>query len=130
MTVFVPRLNRSHGAFLLAFLIAMLLVLLPKWLGPPEFAVFQANVADQLNYLSGAWMALHYDYPTILNMDFDTRIATGFGFSLPTLGRPAAALMLGGFAFTVDQPVLLTSYAYLARSNCASSSLRCSCSAT
>ena len=103
------RMNRSHGAFLVAFLIAMLLVLMPKWLGPPEFAVFQANVADQLNYLAGAWMARHYDYPAILNMDFETRIATGFGFSLPTLGRPAAALMLGGFAFIADQPVLLTS---------------------
>ena len=107
------RLNRSHGAILLTVLIAALLVLLPKWLGPPEFAVFQANVADQLNYLAGAWMALHYDYPTIEHRDSDARIASGFGIILPTLGRPAAALMLGGFAFAVDQPVLLASYAYL-----------------
>jgi hypothetical protein len=108
--------KRSHGAFLVALVIATLLVLLPKWLGPPEFSVFQANVADQLGYLSGAWMALHYDYPTIRNMDFETRLAAGFGVSMHvwiTL-RPAAALMLGGFASAVDQPVLVTSYAYLA----------------
>jgi len=59
-------------------------------------------------------MALHYDYPTIEHRDPDARIASGFGVSLPTLGRPAAALMLGGLAFIVDQPVLVATYAYLA----------------
>jgi hypothetical protein len=107
------QFNRSHGAIMIAFLMAMLLVLLPKWLGPPDFSVFQTNAADQLNYTSGAWMALHYDYPTIRDMDFPTRLATGFGISIPTLMRPAAALMLGSFASAVGQPVLLTSYAYL-----------------
>jgi hypothetical protein len=111
-------LNLSHGAFLVTFLIAMLLVLLPKWLGPPEFAVFQANFADQFFYLSQAWHAPHYDYPTIRDMDrdmdFETQMAKGVGglATLITL-RPAAALMLGGFASTVDAPVLITSYAYL-----------------
>jgi hypothetical protein len=109
-------LNRSHGAFLVALVIAMLLVLLPKWLGRPEFSVFQSNIADQFNYLSSAWMELHYDYPTILGMDIETRIATGFGFNMPAWValRPAATLMLGGFASAVGQPVLVISYAYLA----------------
>jgi hypothetical protein len=107
------RLSRSHGAFLVALLIAMLFVLLPKWVGPPEFSVFQANVADQLNYLTGAWMAQHYDYPTIRHMDLESRIAIGLAVYIPTLMRPAAALMLGSLASAVDQPVLITAYAYL-----------------
>jgi hypothetical protein len=92
-------LDRSHGTFLVTLVIAMLLVLLPKWLGPPEFSVFQANFADQFFYLSQAWYAPHYDYPSLA--------------TLMTL-RPAAALMLGGLASAIDQPVLVTSYAYLA----------------
>ena len=110
------RLNRSHGQFLLTFLVAMLLVLLPKWLGHPEFPAFQMNVADQIGYQSQAWMALHYDYPTIRNMDLETRLATGFGLNMPALItlRPAVTLMLGGFASVVDQPVMIVSYAYLA----------------
>jgi hypothetical protein len=112
-------LNRSHGAFLITLVAAMLLVLLPKWLGPPEFSVFQANFADQFFYLSQAWNAPHYDYPTILdmdrNMDFESQLAKGVGglATLMTL-RPAAALMLGSLASAIDQPVLVTSYAYLA----------------
>ena len=71
------RFDRAHGAFLATFVIAMLLVLLPKWLGPPEFPVFQANFADQFNYLSMAWTASQYDYPTIRNMNLDTQTAIG-----------------------------------------------------
>jgi hypothetical protein len=106
--------KRSHGTFLVTLVIATLLVLLPKWIGPPEFSVFQANVADQLSYLSIAWIELHYDYPTILGMDLEARMAAGFNVNIPTMMRPAAGLMLGGFASAVGQPVLVTSYAYLA----------------
>ena len=108
------RLDRAHGAFLATFVIAMLLVLLPKWLGPPEFAVFQANFADQFNYLSMAWTASRYDYPTIRNMDFDAQAAIGaIGISTLLEYRPGVTLMLGGLASTLDQPVLIASYAYL-----------------
>ena len=96
----------SHWAFLVTLVIAMLLVLLPKWLGPPEFSVFQANYADQFNYLSMAWTPTRYDYPTIRNMDFDTEIAIGVGGIATMIAfRPGVPLMLGG-----SQPRLISRY--------------------
>jgi hypothetical protein len=109
------RFNRLHGAFLITLVLAMLLVLLPKWLGPSEFPVFQANFVDQFNYLTIAWSASQYDYPTIRNMDFDTETAIGverIAFLIEL--RPGVPLMLGGLASTLDQSVLVASYAYLA----------------
>ena len=106
--------DHSHWAFLVTLVIAMLLVLLPKWLGPPEFSVFQANYADQFNYLSMAWTPTRYDYPTIRNMDFDTEVAIGVGGIATMIAlRPGVPLMLGGLAATLDQPVLIAWYAYL-----------------
>jgi hypothetical protein len=111
-------LDRSRGAFLLTLVIATLLVLLPKWLAPPDFTVFQSNFGDQFAYLSQAWNAPHYDYPTIRDMDrdvdFETQVAKGFpGLTTLMTLRPAASLMLAGFASTLGQPILTASYAYL-----------------
>ena len=102
-------LNRSHGAFLVTLVIATLLVLLPKWLAPPDFTIFQANYGDQFRYLYQAWSAPHYDYSTIRHMDRmgDLGLAT-----LMTL-RPGVTLILAGFASTLGQPILTTFYAYL-----------------
>ena len=111
-------LDRSHGAFLVTLAIATLFVLLPKWLAPPDFTVFQSNFGDQFRYLSQAWNAPHYDYPTIRDMDrdvdFETQVANGFpGLTTLMTLRPAASLMLAGFASTLGQPILTASYAYL-----------------
>jgi hypothetical protein len=111
-------LDRSHGAFLVTLAIATLLVLLPKWLAPPDFTVFQANFGDQFFFLSQAWNAPHYDYPTIRDMDRDVDLETQIARGFPQLtflmtARPGAALILAGFASTLGQPILTTSYAYL-----------------
>ena len=108
------RFNRLHGALLFTLVLAMFLVLLPKWLGPPEFPVFQANFGDQFNYLSVAWTASQFDYPTIRNMGADADTAIGvdrIAFLIEL--RPGAPLMLGGLASTLDQSVLIASYAFL-----------------
>src|SRR6516165_12268027 len=102
-------LNRSHGAFLVTLVIATLLVLLPKWLAPPDFTIFQANFGDQFVYLYQAWSAPHYDYSTIRDMDRDGDLGLS---TLMTL-RPGVALILAGFASTLGQPILTTFYAYL-----------------
>jgi hypothetical protein len=111
-------LNRSHAALLITFVIATLLVLLPKWFAPPDFTIFQANFGDQFFFLSQAWNAPHYDYPTIRHMDrdvdFETQVAKGFpGLTTLMTLRPGAALILAGFASTLGQPILTTFYAYL-----------------
>jgi hypothetical protein len=111
-------LKGAHGACLVTLAIATLLVLLPKWLAPPDFPVFQANFGDQFFFLSQAWNAPHYDYPTIRDLDrdvdFETQVAKGFpGLTTLMTRRPGAALMLAGFASTLGQPILATSYAYL-----------------
>jgi hypothetical protein len=106
------RWTRAHGAFLIVLLVATLLVLLPKWLGPPEFWVFQANYGDQLNYLSMASAASRYDYAAIQSMDLETVYTISIGGIGITL-RPGVSLLLGGFASAVGQPVLPAAYAYL-----------------
>ena len=50
-------LDLSFGAFPVTLAIATLFVLLPKWLAPPDFPVFQANFGDQFFFLSQAWRA-------------------------------------------------------------------------
>jgi hypothetical protein len=105
-------------AFLITLVIATLLVLLPKWLAPPDFTIFQGNFGDQFFFLSQAWNAPHYDYPTIRDMDravdFETQVAKGFpGLTTLMTLRPGAALILAGFASTLGQPILTTFYAYL-----------------
>jgi hypothetical protein len=108
------RWNRSHGSIPIALLIAFLFVILPKWLGPPDFSVFQGNIGDQFWYLTTAFTTSRFDASTIQDMDSDF-IEHGFaGVQLALNMRPSAPLMLAGFASFLHRPLLLTSYAYLA----------------
>jgi hypothetical protein len=102
--------GRSECAFLATLPFAMLLVLLPKWIGPPEFSVFQGNVGDQFSYLSTAFMASHYAYAMLQHTNDALLVPLPYP-SLTT--RPSVILVFGSFASILHGPVLVLSYAYL-----------------
>jgi hypothetical protein len=98
----------------LATLAAFLLVILPKWLGPPDFSVFQGNIGDQFWFLTNAFTMVRFDADAIRRMDAGI-LDIGFPRAQRALSmRPEVMLILAGFASILRRPVLLTSYAYLA----------------
>jgi hypothetical protein len=112
----IRRRSWSHNDTMigLATLATFLLVILPKWLGSPDFSVFQGNIGDQFWYLTNAFTTARFDADAIQRVDagiLDIGISDVRGaLSM----RPEAMLMLAGFASFLHRPVLLTSYAYLA----------------
>ena len=67
----IRRRSWSHNDTIigLATLAAFLLVTLPKWLGSPDFSVFQGNIGDQFWYLTNAFTTSHFDADAIERMD-------------------------------------------------------------
>jgi hypothetical protein len=59
--------SRTDTIIVIAAFAAFLLVILPKWLGSPDFSVFQGNIGDQFWYLTSAFMTSRFDAPTILD---------------------------------------------------------------
>jgi hypothetical protein len=112
----IRRRSWSHNDTMIgmATLAAFLLVILPKWLGSPDFSVFQGNIGDQFWYLTNAFTTARFDADAIRRMDAGI-LATGLPDVRGALSmRPSAMLMLAEFASFLRRPVLLTSYAYLA----------------
>jgi hypothetical protein len=102
--------SRNDTIISLATLATFLLVILPKWLGPPDFSVFQGNIGDQFWFLTNAFIEARFDADAIRRMD------TGIldiGSRRALSMRPEVNLILAGFASFLRRPVLLTSYAYL-----------------
>ena len=98
----------------LATLAAFLLVILPHWLGSPDFAVFQGNIGDRFWFLTNAFTMARFDADAIQRMDAGV-LEIGFPHARRALSmRPEVMLILAGFASLLHRPVLLTSYAYLA----------------
>jgi hypothetical protein len=103
------RWNRSYGSILIALLIAFLFVIVPKWLGSPDFSVFQGNIGDQFWYLTTAFTTSRFDASAIQHMESDSVLEHGFaGVQLALNMRPSAPLMLAGFASLLHRPLLLS----------------------
>jgi hypothetical protein len=112
----IRRRSWSHNDTMigLATLAAFLLVILPTWLGPPDFSVFQGNIGDQFWFLTNAFTMARFDADAIQRMDAGIP-DIGFPHARRALSmRPEVMLILAGFASLLHRPVLLTSYAYLA----------------
>jgi hypothetical protein len=112
----IRRRSLSHNETIigLATLATFLLVILPNWLGSPEFSVFQGNIGDQFWFLTNAFTMARFDADAIRRMDAGI-LHIGFPHARRALSmRPEVMLMLAGFASVLRRPVLLTSYAYLA----------------
>lgn len=112
----IRRRSWSHNDTMIGFatLAAFLLVILPKWLGPPDFSVFQGNIGDQFWFLTNAFTMARFDADAIQHLDAGI-LDIGFPRAQPALSmRPEVMLILAGFASVLCRPVLLTAYAYLA----------------
>jgi hypothetical protein len=110
----IRRRPWSHNETMIGFaaLAAFLLVILPKWLGSPDFSVFQGNIGDQFWFLTNAFTMARFDADAIQRMGI---LDIGFPNARRALSmRPETMLMLAGFASILHRPVLQTSYAYLA----------------
>jgi hypothetical protein len=108
------RRSWSHNETMigLAAFAVFLLVILPKWLGGPDFSVFQGNIGDQFWFLANAFTMARFDADALQRPGV---LDNGFPNAWRALSmRPEVMLMLAGFATFLRRPVLLTSYAYLA----------------
>src|SRR5262245_23171450 len=75
--LFAFGLTRSTITVSFTLLVTILFVLLPRWVAPPSFSVFQGNVGDQFWYLSRAYLALHYDFATLQQTNPDALYLCG-----------------------------------------------------
>src|SRR5215831_4225114 len=113
--LFAFGLTRSTITVSFALLVTILFVLLPRWVGPPSFSVFQGNVGDQFGYLSRAYLALHYDFATLQHWDWNPD-----AFIIPVapvwnwLTRSSIPFVFGSLSSALKLPVLAASYPYLA----------------
>jgi len=112
--LFAFGLTRSTITVSFTLLVTLLFVLLPRWVGPPSFSVFQGNVGDQFGYLSRAYLALHYDFATLQHWDWNPD-----AFIIPVapvwnwLTRSSIPFAFGSLSSALQLPVLATSYSYL-----------------
>src|SRR5262249_19103684 len=110
--LFAFGLTRSTITVSFTLLVTILFVLLPRWVAPPGFSVFQGNVGDQFWYLSRAYLALHYDFATLQQTNPDA-------FIIPVkpvwswLVRSSIPFVFGSLSSALQLPVLVASYAYL-----------------
>jgi hypothetical protein len=90
--------SRNDTIICLATLATFLLVILPKWLGSPDFSVFQGNIGDQFWFLTNAFTMARFDAGAIRRMDAGI-LDIGFPHVRRALSmRPEVMLILAGFA--------------------------------
>jgi hypothetical protein len=112
----VKSLTRGIRLIVLSFLFAALLIALPGWLGNPEFAAFQGNHWDHLNYISytSAYRLQPYDYFRAVS-DAEALRSGYFDFAASQLSaRPTVGMVLGSFLGIFGGPTMRWSYIYLA----------------
>jgi hypothetical protein len=112
--LFAFGLTRSTRIVSFALLFTILFVLLPQWVAPAGFSVFQGNVGDEFSYVSRAFLAQHYDFATLQQTDptaeaFIIPVAAGWNW----LTRSSIPFVFGSLSSTLQLPVLAASYAYL-----------------
>ena len=117
--VFLRRssLRRSHFYVFAAGLgLVATLILLPKWLGSPAFAVFQGNHWDHLNYLSYTSAFRHHPYSYFGTLSEVEAIRSGYSaFAATQLhARPSVGLAFGSLVSMFGGETSRWSYAYLA----------------
>ena len=106
--LFAFGLTRSTLTVSFTLLVTILFVLLPRWVAPPSFSVFQGNVGDQFKYLSQAYLALHYDFATLQHWDSNFDV-----FIMPVapvwnwLARSSIPFVFGSLSSALQLPVLL-----------------------
>jgi hypothetical protein len=97
----------------LCVIVIAVLILLPHYLGGEQFAIFQGNRHDAVNYLSGAFGFANYSYSYLSNFDVAAEPAAGLAEAARMLGqRPAVALLYASFYKLFSRGFLSNAYEY------------------
>ena len=84
------------------------LALLPKWVGPPEFSVFQGNQWDQINYMTMASGYRHFSYVELRGLEPATNLRSGgiASFAQTSLNeRPTVSIVYGSLLSLYTEPI-------------------------
>src|SRR6202171_5872092 len=86
------RVDLAVRILCLAFVVCV--ILLPHYLGGQQFAIFQGNRHDTVNYLSGAFGYANYSYAYLTSFDLASEPAAGLAGAAAMLSaRPTVALL-------------------------------------
>jgi hypothetical protein len=95
------------------FLVVIVLILSPHYLGVERFAVFQGNRHDAVNYLTGAFGFANYTYSYLKSLDVGTESAAGLLSASQMLGeRPSVSLLYAAFNKLFSDDFLSNAYEY------------------
>ncbi len=108
------RLDRTAAAPAAIAVATALLLLLPKWTGGPQFAVFQGNIWDQLSYLAGSVAYYHLSHDELMAAGHAMPPANDFIlFAGSNLGeRPAVSIAHAAASFLAGSPPTSTAYVF------------------
>ena len=89
------------------------LILLPHYLGGPQFAIFQGSRQDTFNYLSGAVGFANYSYAHLSSFDAASEPIAGLAAASYMLtARPAVALLYAALYKLFSSDFLINAYDY------------------
>jgi hypothetical protein len=87
--------------------------LLPHYLGGQQFAVFQGNRHDTLNYLSGAFGFANYSYAYLSTFDVASEPAAGIATAATMLSaRPTVGLLYASLYKILSRDFIISAYEY------------------
>jgi hypothetical protein len=88
-------------------------ILLPHYLGGQQFAIFQGNRHDTVNYLSGAFGYANYSYAYLTSFDLASEPAAGLAGAAAMLNaRPTVALLYASLYKTLSRDFVINAYDY------------------
>lgn len=97
----------------LCVVVIAVLILLPHYLGGEQFAIFQGNRHDTVNYLSGAFGFANYSYAYLSNFNVAAEPAAGLAEAANMLSaRPTVALLYASIYKVFSRDFLSNAYEY------------------
>jgi hypothetical protein len=91
----------------------IVLILLPHYLGGQQFAIFQGNRHDTVNYLSGAVGFANYSYAHLSSFDPASEPVAGLAEAAALLmARPAVAILYASLYKLFSSDFLINAYDY------------------
>ncbi|MFI4988125.1 MAG: hypothetical protein ACHQF3_11860 [Alphaproteobacteria bacterium] len=110
------RPDGSAASAMAIALAAALLLLLPKWTGGPQFAVFQGNVWDQLSYLARSVAYYFFTYDELMAAERTMPLANDFIlFAKSELHeRPAVSIVHAAASWLSGAPPTFGAYVFMA----------------
>jgi hypothetical protein len=110
-------LNRRWLAFTGIFLLLLLVLMLPGWIGGPSFVAFQGNPYDQLNYVSYALAYRSHSFAALSSLQPSDPLYTENNFNVFAAhgldSRPTVIIALSSLFGVYWRNVLDSAYPYM-----------------